>query len=200
MIITHTSYVKDGIETVDASYEAFLDHGLEDFSSYAFELRTIAAKNLAPARIKAYLEIIHEEKGGAASHAVMEYILLVLGKYLQMMVAYSVFVEDQVSVQHRVEKLFSAFNKTYSELNQIFEEVTGQRFLPGQFVEAEKEKAISPPSAADVSDTDHGASGWANTFIDIMKCADNRLIEVQYSNNFRIVENVCIVQIVCIVL
>lgn len=81
------------------------------------------------------MEIIFLEKGLASSHAVMEYVLLVLGKHLQMMVAYRIFIEDQVPLQHRVKKLFTAFNTDYAALILMFEEVTGSRFLPGQFVD-----------------------------------------------------------------
>ena len=62
------------------------------------------------------------------SQMAMEYVLLVLAKYLQMMVAYSIFKEDQ----DRVTILFETFNKHFTRLNQVFEEVTGETFQPGQ--------------------------------------------------------------------
>ena len=41
----------------------FLQDGLEDFQQYAFELKTTAAKNLGPKKIKEYLDIIYGEQG-----------------------------------------------------------------------------------------------------------------------------------------
>ena len=55
--------VQDGIETVDSSYEVFLQEGLEDFKQYAFKLKTTAAKYLGPKRIKEYITIIYREQG-----------------------------------------------------------------------------------------------------------------------------------------
>ena len=51
-------YFQDGIEKIEAAYEVFLEQGLDDFPSFVFELKTIVAQNLTPARIKTYLEII----------------------------------------------------------------------------------------------------------------------------------------------
>ena len=119
---------QDGIEKVDAAYEVFLQVGFEDFQQYAFELQTIAVQNLAPERIRAYMKIIHQEGGLPMSQMAMEYVLLVLAKYLQMMVAYSIFKEDQ----DRVTILFETFNRHFAKLNQVFEEVTGEAFKAGQ--------------------------------------------------------------------
>ena len=60
----------------------------------------------------------------------MEYIFLVLGKHLQMMVAYSIFKEDH----DRVTILFETFNRHFAKLNEVFLEVTGEPFKPGQEV------------------------------------------------------------------
>ena len=108
---------------------------MDDFPSFAFQLRTTAAQNLAPSRIKAYLEIIFKERGLEASHEVMEYVLLVLGKHLQMMVAYNIFKEDQSDLQDRVMKLFAVFNKDYAALLLVFQHVTDSTLMPGQLVE-----------------------------------------------------------------
>ena len=123
-----TYLTQDGIEKVDAAYEVFLQVGFEDFQQYAFELQTIAVQNLAPERIRVYMKIIHQEGGLPMSQMAMEYVLLVLAKYLQMMVAYSIFKEDQ----DRVTILFETFNRHFTKLNQVFEEVTGEPFKPGQ--------------------------------------------------------------------
>merc|ERR1719400_2286924 len=100
---------KDGIETVDAAYEVFLRIGFEDFQQYAFELQTCAAKNLNPQRVKEYLRIIYQEQGIAVCQATMEYVALVMGKYLQMLVAYSIFKEDPDQVTDHFEQ----FNRDF---------------------------------------------------------------------------------------
>ena len=58
----------------------------------------------------------------------MKYVLLVLGKYLQMMVAYRIFKEDDV--ENRVAILYETFNAHFDQLSGAFEEVTGTAFCP----------------------------------------------------------------------
>ena len=120
---------------------------MDDFPSFAFELRIIAVQNLAPKKVKEYLEIVFREKGFRKSHDVMRFILLVHGKHLQMMVAYTVFKEDPSAVQDRVMKLFDAFNKDYAALIMVFENVTGSPFMPGQFVDLPGNEALLPSNA-----------------------------------------------------
>ena len=68
------------------SNEVFHKIGFEDFRQYAFELQTTAVKNLAASRIKEYMVIIHEQQGAVMCQGAMEYVIIVMGKYLQMMV------------------------------------------------------------------------------------------------------------------
>ena len=101
----------------------------DDFKQYAFELRTIATQNLAPQRIEEYLQIIYKDGGGLAMcNNVMDYIVVVLGKYLQMMVAYYIFKEEP----DRVTSQFEHFNEQYAKLVRVFEKVTGRAYKPGQ--------------------------------------------------------------------
>ena len=58
----------------------------------------------------------------------LEYVLLVLGKYLQMLVAYQVYKEQP----ERVNTTFAEFNVQFEQLQVVFKDVTGQRFKPGQ--------------------------------------------------------------------
>ena len=44
----------------------------------------------------------------------MKNILLVRGKHLQMMVAYSIIKEDEATLHESVVKLFRSFNNDYS--------------------------------------------------------------------------------------
>jgi hypothetical protein len=119
--------LQEGIEVVDAAYEVFLAEGFEDFQEYAFELKTTATKSLSPSRIREYLQTIYEQQGHDACQAVLEYVVVVLSKYLQMMVAYEIHRQKT----DRVEAQFKQFNACYTQLVNIFAEITGQPFEPG---------------------------------------------------------------------
>jgi len=133
---------KDGIETVDSAYNVFLRIGFKDFQQYAFELQTCADKNLDPQRVKEYLVIIYQEQGFAVTQATMEYILAVTSKYLQMLVAYSIFKEDPDQVADHFEQ----FNRNFEQMCRAFKEVTNQTFKAGQDVEALKPVARVKPT------------------------------------------------------
>ena len=61
----------------------------------------------------------------------MDYVLAVMGKYLQMLVAYSISKEDPDQVADHFEQ----FNKDFDQLCQAFKEVTNQTFQAGQEVQ-----------------------------------------------------------------
>ena len=147
---------QEGIETVDNAYEVFLRNGIEDFQHYAFELQTCANKNLNPRRIKEYLEVIHQEQGfpGSqvkfgwackldliSSQATADYVFMVMAKYLQMLVAYSIHKEEP----DRVTEHFERFNKDFEQVCLVFKEVTHQEYKPGQEVKAVKPLAPVKP-------------------------------------------------------
>ena len=71
----------------------------------------------------------------------MEYILAVMSKYLQMLVAYSIFKEDPDKVTHHFER----FNRDFEQMCKAFKEVTNQTFKAGQEVEALKPVAPVKP-------------------------------------------------------
>ena len=71
----------------------------------------------------------------------MEYILAVMSKYLQMLVAYSIFKEDPDQVADHFEQ----FNRNFDQMCQAFKEVTNQTFKAGQEVEALKPVAPVKP-------------------------------------------------------
>ena len=73
--------------------------------------------------------------------ATMEYILAVTSKYLQMLVAYSIFKEDPDQVADHFEQ----FNRNFDQMCQAFKEVTNQTFQAGQEVEALKPVAPVKP-------------------------------------------------------
>jgi len=139
-IVVDTRF-KDGIEKVDATYTVFLRNGFEDFQYYSFEMQTVAIQNLNPQRVKEYLGIIFQQQGLAVTQATMEYILAVMSKYLQMLVAYSIFKEDPDQVADHFER----FNRDFDQMCQAFKEVTNQTFKAGQEVEALKPVAPVKP-------------------------------------------------------
>ena len=71
----------------------------------------------------------------------MEYILAVTSKYLQMLVAYSIFKEDPDQVADHFER----FNRDFDQMCRAFKEVTNQTFQAGQEVEALKPVAPVKP-------------------------------------------------------
>ena len=99
----------------------------EDFRNFAFELQTDATAKLNPQRIREYMEIIKDTSGADMCCVVFHYIIVVLGKYLQMMVAYHIHKEDP----DRVTKEFEFFNSNYEQLVFDFTDLTGLEFIPG---------------------------------------------------------------------
>ena len=83
----------------------------KDFSNFAFELQTDAAAKLNPMRIREYLEIIKNSSGTEMCTVVFHYVIVVIGKYLQMMVAYRVHNEELDSVTDE----FNHFNQNYKK-------------------------------------------------------------------------------------
>ena len=77
--------------------------------------------------------------------AVMDYIIVVLGKYLQMMVAYNIFKEDSVEVSAQFEQ----FNMHYENLAAVFEDVTNDVYKPGVQISCEKPVAKVLPVPRD---------------------------------------------------
>ena len=61
----------------------------------------------------------------------MEFVFAVMGKYLQMVVAYSIFENEPDQVVHHFEQ----FNSDFYEACAAFKEVTHQMFKAGQKVE-----------------------------------------------------------------
>ena len=83
-----TPYLQDGIQLIDAAYRVFIKGTAEteELKSYIYELQTKAKMYLEPARIRDYLKIIFEKDGIQVCQQVMEYVVLVLAQFLQIMV------------------------------------------------------------------------------------------------------------------
>ena len=96
-------------------------------SYFVFELQTDAAAKLNPMRIREYLEIIKNSSGTEMCTVVFHYVIVVIGKYLQMMVAYHVYNEELDGVTDE----FNRFNQNYEKLVSCFTDVTGLEFKAG---------------------------------------------------------------------
>lgn len=147
LLVADVKY-RDGIDKIDAAYEVFITEAstgqFDDFKQYVFELKTIATQNLAPKRIMEYMKIIYSDGGGIPMcQSVMDYIVIVISKYLQMMVAYAIFKEDS----ERVTSQFELFNEQYSSFVDIFKKVTNLVYKPGSEIVHQKPIAkVSPMS------------------------------------------------------
>jgi hypothetical protein len=127
---------------VDAAYAVFLRVGFKGFQQFAFELQTKAAKSLDPKRIEEYLAMINQEQGRDMCQVVMQYIIVVMAKYLQMMVAYWIHNEDldQVTAE------YDEFNRHVKELLASFKEVTGEELQPGKEIPMDRTVPAVRPS------------------------------------------------------
>ena len=90
------NYLQDGFQLIDSAYDVFIQGSTEEeLKSYIFELRTKALMYLEPSRVKEYLKIIFEKEGIKTCQDVMEYIVIVLAQFLQIMVG----LTDQICLQ-----------------------------------------------------------------------------------------------------
>ena len=72
---------------IDAAYEVFIQGATHDeMKSYIFELQTKAMMYLNPERIREYLKIIREKDGLETCQNVIEHVIVVYAKFLQIMV------------------------------------------------------------------------------------------------------------------
>ena len=69
----------------------------------------------------------NSESGADTCRTTLNYIIVVLGKYLQMIVAYHINKGD-LDV---VEEDFAKFNSNFYQLVQDFSKVTGEEFMSG---------------------------------------------------------------------
>ena len=111
---------KDGIECIEAAYQTFLDGAnnlegtLASFDYYIVEMQTNFNQHLKPGKIDEYFQLILRHHGPEMVREMFDYILVVKGKYLQMMTVYYIFKKD-IS---RVQANFERFNEHYFELKE----------------------------------------------------------------------------------
>ena len=72
----------------------------------------------------------------------MKYVFMVMGKYLQMLSAYSIYKEEP----DQVTDLFEQFNRDFDQMCKAYKEVTNQTFKAGQEVEMLKPVAPVKPT------------------------------------------------------
>ena len=71
--------------------------------------------------------ILNKESGADTCRTTLNYIIVVLGKYLMMMVAYHIHKGDLDAVEEDYDK----FNTDFYQLIQDFSQVTGEEFRSG---------------------------------------------------------------------
>ena len=76
----------------------------------------------------------------------MEYVVVVLGKYLQMSVAWAIFRGEN----EKIAAHFEQFNAQFTKLNEVFEEVTTEAFKPGEEVLMQQVAAVTPVKRDDM--------------------------------------------------
>ena len=109
----------------------------------------------------------------------MDYVLVVLGRCLQMIVSFSILKKDP----DRVFRLFSDFNEQIGKLREVFRDVTKEVFKPGNAIVLDKLMAEVKPYVVDdnlsinVSDKDRAVM--------------NRFLQ---KNNLEVLEKICIDQ------
>ena len=109
------------METLEAAFENFQSKtSFDEFSGFVYELETTARKYFGQNSIREYLTLVNTHSGSDTSRVVIHHVILVLGKYLQMMVAYHISKQDEKAVIDD----FEYANNTLKHLLAVFEEVT----------------------------------------------------------------------------
>ena len=88
---------------------------IEQLEHYVFELQTTAEKYFKQDRVREYLTIVHRNQGGDIALGVMAYIVIVLGKYTQMMAAYNIQRNTEAVVE-----LYEWFNSRFQQFTTLF--------------------------------------------------------------------------------
>ena len=136
---------KDGIESIEAAYQTFLDganNNLEEtlasFDYYIVEMQTNFNQHLKPSKIDEYFKQILRQHGPEMCREMFDYILVVKGKYLQMMTVYYIFKKDF----SRVQTNFERFNEHYFELKERLEKTLAAQSSYKEITE-DRESSIS---------------------------------------------------------
>ena len=113
-LVQHTFY-KDGIVAIESAHEAFFAKGdvklkMKAFKRHVFELDKDYRKSMNPDRLGEFLEDLFEQENGWQKVLdMLDYILVVEGKYLQMMTFYYTNNKDGKAIHG----LYETFNQHY---------------------------------------------------------------------------------------
>ena len=103
---------KESIEEVEAAFDNYVDGAgslettFKSLDSYLYEFQAKGKRALGPEKIRSYLKAILEYYGMDMCHQILNYVLVVRAKYLQLIVAYLTFNNDT----NRLAKEFESFN------------------------------------------------------------------------------------------
>ena len=84
-------------------------------------------QNLTPRKIYEDMIILNSKFGADTCRTTLNYIMVVLGKYMQMVVTYHIHKGNL----DNVEKDFARFNSILDQLVKDFSKVTGEDFISG---------------------------------------------------------------------
>ena len=117
---------KEGFEEIDASFEAFMElSSIDDFqNSNAFNVQKLGKQHFTQEKILEYLQLINDnDKAGVEGCSiVVQYIIVVLSKYLFMMASYHLYKED-IS---KATAVYEWFNQKFQMMKDIYIKVTGE--------------------------------------------------------------------------
>ena len=116
-----------------------LEGTLASFDYYIVEMQTNFNQHLKPGKIDEYFKLILRQHGPEMCREMFDYILVVKGKYLQMMTVYYIFKKD-IS---RVQTNFERFNEHYFELKERLDKTLSD---PSYYKEITEDRVSSTTS------------------------------------------------------
>ena len=102
-----------------------LEETMASFDYYIVEMQTNFNQHLKPEKIEEYFRLILGLHGAEMVRELFDYILVVKGKYLQMMTVYYIFKRDVARVQCNFER----FNEHYFQLKERLDNVIADESL-----------------------------------------------------------------------
>ena len=111
----------------DGEFKKWIESGLSTFETQCLVAEIYFNQNLTPGKIREYMIFLKSNFGADTCRTTLNYIIVVLGKYLLMAVAYHIHKGDL----DIVEEDFAKFNSNFYQLVQDFSKVTGEEFMSG---------------------------------------------------------------------
>ena len=111
----------------DGEFEKWVESGLSTFETQCLVAEIYFNQNLTPGKIREYMIFLKLNFGADTCRTTLNYIIVVLGKYLLMAVAWSIHKGNLDGV----EEDFAKFNNNFYQLVQDFSKVTGEEFMSG---------------------------------------------------------------------